>query len=77
MKVLRGAFAIIAGLVLAWGITLVVAEVIRTLLGPRFAGVAWPAWFPTTPLVVAALVLWTLIARAMWRMRLPGRGSNR
>ena len=59
--------AVAGGLVLAWWMTLIGAEVIRTLFGSYFAGVDWPAWFPTTPIVLVTLVLWVVIARATWR----------
>ena len=67
---LQRACAIVAGLLLAWVIVVIAAEVIRTLLGPAFEGADWPAWFPTTPIVLATLALWYLIARAIWRFRL-------
>ncbi len=66
--VLQRTFAIVGGLVLAWVITIVSAEIIGILLAPAFEGVSWPAWFPTTPIVVATLALWFLIARAIWRV---------
>ena len=68
--VLQRAFAIVGGLLLAWIIVIVSAEVIRTLFGPAFEGVDWPAWFPTTPIILATLVLWFLIARVIWRLPL-------
>jgi len=70
MVVLQRAFAIVGGLLLAWTITIVSAEIIRTVFAPAFESVEWPAWFPTTPIVLATLVLWFLIARAIWRLRL-------
>jgi hypothetical protein len=59
--------AVAGGLVLGWWITLIGAEVIRSLFGSYFDGVDWPAWFPTTPIVLVTLVLWAVIARATWR----------
>ena len=68
---MRNAPALVAaaggGLVLAWFATLIGAEVIRTLFGAYLTGVDWPAWFPTTPIVVVTLLLWAVLARAIWR----------
>ena len=72
MRVLHRAVAIVGGLLLAWAVTLVAAEIIGVLLAPAFVGVSWPAWFPSTPIVLATLGLWFLLARAIWRIRLPG-----
>ncbi len=72
---LQRVFAIVGGLVLAWVITIVGAEILRFLLASAFAGVRWPAWFPTTPIVLMTLILCFLIARAIWRFR-PIRGEQ-
>jgi hypothetical protein len=73
MRVLHRAVAIVGGLLLAWAITLVAAEIIGTLLAPAFEGISWPAWFPTTPIILATMGIWFLLARAIWRIRLQRR----
>ena len=59
--------ALVGGLIFAWALTLIGAEILRSLTGPWFAGTDWPAWFPTTPIVLVTLALWALIARTIWR----------
>ena len=59
------AIALPAGLVLAWIVTIVAAEILRTALRPDES--TWPAWFPTTPIVLATLLLWFLFARLIVR----------
>ena len=60
-----------AGLGLAWTLTLIGAELIRSTLGPHFAETVWPLWFPATPMLIATAGLAVVIGRMLYRWTRP------
>ena len=64
-RVAAWVIALPAGLVLAWVVTFVGAEILRTATRPDES--ARPAWFPTTPIILTTLLLWVLFARLILR----------